>query len=213
MEIAVKWYMDHRSGPYSWCFCRRRVGTIDPLFALLFHPLFDSSVPHCFWFFPVRSWLLPRRSLRMPRHQNPEKRLTIRFFHIIMLKVFYGVQTSQIILCLYLRHVGNTGNKNVIQQHGGGKNMGTNILPLCAGMHVQMKKNHPCGCATFLILRAGADVRARCTNCGRELMMGRVKFEKAVKRILDTPRQTSENSSHVPTEMPPDNDTSEETSL
>lgn len=91
--------------------------------------------------------------------------------------------------------------------------MGTNILPLCAGMHVQMKKNHPCGCATFLILRAGADVRARCTNCGRELMMGRVKFEKAVKRILDPPRQTSENSSHVPTEMPPDNDTNEKTSL
>lgn len=91
--------------------------------------------------------------------------------------------------------------------------MGKNILPLCAGMHVQMKKNHPCGCATFLILRAGADVRARCTNCGRELMMGRVKFEKAVKRILDTPQQTSENSSHVTAEMPSDNDTNEETSL
>ncbi len=82
--------------------------------------------------------------------------------------------------------------------------MGTNILPLCAGMHVQMKKNHPCGCATFLILRAGADVRARCTNCGRELMMGRVKFEKAVKRLLDPPRQTSENNPH---DMPSDSDT------
>ena len=44
-------------------------------------------------------------------------------------------------------------------------------------------------------------------------MMGRVKFEKAVKRILDTPRQTLENSSHAPSEMPSDNDTSEETSL
>lgn len=91
--------------------------------------------------------------------------------------------------------------------------MGKNILPLSVGMHVQMKKNHPCGCATFLILRAGADVRARCTNCGRELMMGRVKFEKAVKRILDTPQQTSESSSHATTEMPSDNDTNEKISL
>ena len=87
------------------------------------------------------------------------------------------------------------------------------MLDVQIGDVLTMKKNHPCGCATFLILRAGADVRARCTNCGRELMMGRVKFEKAVKRILDTPRQTSENSSHVPTEMPPDNDTNKETSL
>ena len=101
-------------------------------------------------------------------------------------------------------HTAHTEHNAAIQRHGGGKNMGTNILPLCAGMHVQMKKKHPCGCATFLILRAGADVRARCTNCGRELMMGRVKFEKAVKRLLDPPRQTSENSSH---DMPSNSDT------
>ena len=44
-------------------------------------------------------------------------------------------------------------------------------------------------------------------------MMGRVKFEKAVKRILDTPRQTLESSSHDTAEMPSDNDTNEKTSL
>ena len=149
MEIAVKWYMDHRSGPYSWCFCRRRVGTIDPLFALLFHPLFDSSVPHCFWFFPVRSWLLPRRSQRIPRHQNPEKRLTIRFFHIIMLKVFYGVQTSQKISYLPVRHIENIGNNVVIQRHSGGKIWEQTFYPFVRACMFKWKKTTPAGAQPF----------------------------------------------------------------
>ena len=40
------------------------------------------------------------------------------------------------------------------------------ILPLAAGTRVQMKKKHPCGASVFLVLRAGADVKARCSGCG-----------------------------------------------
>ena len=33
-----------------------------------------------------------------------------------------------------------------------------------------MKKSHPCGCSTFLVLRSGMDFKIRCTGCGREIM-------------------------------------------
>jgi len=46
-----------------------------------------------------------------------------------------------------------------------------------------MKKNHPCGANTFLVLRSGMDFRIRCTGCGREVMVPRVKCEKNIKRI------------------------------
>lgn len=58
------------------------------------------------------------------------------------------------------------------------------ILPLAAGTRVQMKKKHPCGASAFLVLRAGADVKARCSGCGREMLVSRVRFERAVKKIL-----------------------------
>lgn len=155
MEIAVKWYMDHRSGPYSWCFCRRRVGTIDPLFALLFHPLFDSSVPHCFWFFPVRSWLLPRRSQRMPRHQNPEKRLTIRFFHIIILNVIiwnecYGMGKSEEISCLPVRrtrHIPNTTRR--YNDTAEGRTWEQTFYPFVRACMFKWKKTTPAGAQPF----------------------------------------------------------------
>ena len=49
---------------------------------------------------------------------------------------------------------------------------------------VQMKKNHPCGCNTWEILRVGADFRIKCTKCGHMVMLSRVKFEKGVKKII-----------------------------
>lgn len=46
-----------------------------------------------------------------------------------------------------------------------------------------MKKPHPCGGMEFLVLRSGMDFRIRCKNCGRELMIPRLKCEKNIKRI------------------------------
>ena len=50
-----------------------------------------------------------------------------------------------------------------------------------------MKKPHPCGAKEFLVLRSGMDFRIRCTGCGHEVMVPRVKAEKNI-------RQTKENS-------------------
>ncbi|GAA6513705.1 DUF951 domain-containing protein [Merdimmobilis hominis] len=47
-----------------------------------------------------------------------------------------------------------------------------------------MKKQHPCGENTFLVLRSGMDFRIRCTGCGREVMVPRAKAEKNIKSII-----------------------------
>lgn len=55
---------------------------------------------------------------------------------------------------------------------------------------LQMKKSHPCGSKTFLVLRSGMDFKIRCTGCGHEVMVPRLKCEKNIKKIL---RDSSEN--------------------
>lgn len=49
---------------------------------------------------------------------------------------------------------------------------------------VQMKKQHPCGSYEWEIIRLGADIKIKCTGCGRLVMLPRQKFEKDVKKIV-----------------------------
>lgn len=56
---------------------------------------------------------------------------------------------------------------------------------------LEMKKNHPCGGKSFLVLRTGIDFKLRCTTCGREVMVPRSKAEKSIKKVLR--EQSSEN--------------------
>jgi len=51
------------------------------------------------------------------------------------------------------------------------------------GDTLEMKKPHPCGNKTFAVLRVGMDFRLRCTGCGREVLVPRVKIEKNIKKI------------------------------
>jgi len=53
------------------------------------------------------------------------------------------------------------------------------------GERVQFKKTHPCGGDTWEVLRVGMDFKAKCTTCGRIIMLPRHKFEKSVKEKLD----------------------------
>lgn len=46
-----------------------------------------------------------------------------------------------------------------------------------------MKKNHPCGCNRFDVLRIGMDFKIRCKACGHEIMAPRKSIEKNIKRI------------------------------
>ncbi len=57
-------------------------------------------------------------------------------------------------------------------------------MDLKVGDELIMKKNHPCGCNKFQVLRIGADIKIRCSSCGREVMLERVKVEKNIKKVL-----------------------------
>ena len=56
-------------------------------------------------------------------------------------------------------------------------------MDLRVGDIITTKKNHPCGTKTFSILRVGADIKIKCTGCGREVMIPRHKIEKNIKSV------------------------------
>lgn len=57
------------------------------------------------------------------------------------------------------------------------------------GDKLVMKKNHPCGCNRFDVLRIGMDFKIKCENCGHEVMVPRVKVEKNIKKIIHSEEQ------------------------
>lgn len=52
------------------------------------------------------------------------------------------------------------------------------------GNIVEMKKGHPCGANEWEITRIGADIKIKCTNCGRVVMIPRIEFNKKIKKVL-----------------------------
>ena len=50
---------------------------------------------------------------------------------------------------------------------------------------VIMKKAHPCGTKNWKIIRVGEDIKIKCQNCGRSIMMPRIEFNKKLKKIVD----------------------------
>ena len=49
---------------------------------------------------------------------------------------------------------------------------------------VIMKKQHACGTNLWMITRMGVDIKIKCDNCGREIMMDRLEFQKKLKKVL-----------------------------
>ena len=52
------------------------------------------------------------------------------------------------------------------------------------GDMVILKKGHPCGENLWEVVRLGADIRIKCTKCGRIVMLPRVEFNKKIKKIM-----------------------------
>ena len=52
------------------------------------------------------------------------------------------------------------------------------------GDRVVMRKPHACGTNEWIITRTGADVKIKCANCGRIVMMDRQDFIKSAKKNL-----------------------------
>ena len=49
---------------------------------------------------------------------------------------------------------------------------------------VIMKKPHAWGTNEWQITRMGVDIKIKCINCGREVMLDRLEFTKKLKKII-----------------------------
>ena len=54
-------------------------------------------------------------------------------------------------------------------------------MDIAVGDTILTRKQHPCGAASFEVLRVGMDFKIRCTGCGREVMLPRAKIAMNVK--------------------------------
>ena len=52
------------------------------------------------------------------------------------------------------------------------------------GTKVIMKKQHPCGANEWEITRVGADIKIKCLNCNRTILIPRIDFNKNLKKII-----------------------------
>lgn len=57
-------------------------------------------------------------------------------------------------------------------------------LEINVGDLVELKKQHACGCKQFTIVRTGADVKFKCNQCSRIIMLDRETAEKRIKKFL-----------------------------
>ena len=49
---------------------------------------------------------------------------------------------------------------------------------------VEMKKPHACQTNKWQITRMGVDIKIKCVNCNREIMMDRLEFDKKLKKLI-----------------------------
>lgn len=58
-------------------------------------------------------------------------------------------------------------------------------MDLKVGDIVELKKQHACGCKEFEITRVGMDIKIKCTQCSRLIMLDRATFEKRIKKFIE----------------------------
>lgn len=51
---------------------------------------------------------------------------------------------------------------------------------------VEMKKPHPCGTNRWKVIRMGMDIRIKCQGCDHSVLMPRRKFERKLKRVIQS---------------------------
>ena len=59
-----------------------------------------------------------------------------------------------------------------------------NIIDFNLNDEVIMKKQHACGTNLWTITRNGADIKIKCNNCGREILMDRLEFMRKLKKVI-----------------------------
>ncbi|NLD82545.1 MAG: DUF951 domain-containing protein [Clostridiales bacterium] len=49
---------------------------------------------------------------------------------------------------------------------------------------IQTRKPHPCGGDTWTVIRTGADIKIKCMQCGRIVMLDRQVYFKRRKKLI-----------------------------
>ncbi len=60
------------------------------------------------------------------------------------------------------------------------------VMDIRLGDVLRLRKVHPCGSYDWEVVRVGADIRIKCTGCGRLVLMPRSKLERRVKAVLSS---------------------------
>ena len=58
------------------------------------------------------------------------------------------------------------------------------IIRMRVGDTLELKKPHPCGEKKFRVMRVGSEVRIICVGCGRDMVLDRVKLERAIRKRI-----------------------------
>lgn len=53
------------------------------------------------------------------------------------------------------------------------------------GTHLILKKGHPCGTNEWEVVRLGVDIKLKCCNCGRTVLIQRIELNKKIKKVKE----------------------------
>ncbi len=57
------------------------------------------------------------------------------------------------------------------------------------GDRLILKKGHPCGTNDWEVVKLGADIKLKCTGCGRLVFIPRIELNKKIKKIIEKESQ------------------------
>ena len=57
------------------------------------------------------------------------------------------------------------------------------------GDRLVLKKGHPCGTNDWEVVKLGADIKLKCTGCGRLVFIPRIELNKKIKKIIEKESQ------------------------
>jgi hypothetical protein len=58
-------------------------------------------------------------------------------------------------------------------------------LAIAVGDIVRLRRRHPCGGDTWVVVREGADIGLRCRGCGRRVLIERRSLERRLVDIVE----------------------------
>ncbi|MBP5726955.1 MAG: DUF951 domain-containing protein [Clostridia bacterium] len=67
------------------------------------------------------------------------------------------------------------------------------VEEILIGDVIATRKAHPCGSSEWTVIRTGADIKIRCSGCGRIVMLDRESFLRRRKSVLSRGAKPSDS--------------------